>query len=74
MKIIVKSERIQELNLTVEEHYNKEIIPIYLKKYGMAILPVVNREIEEMKQYLICNYVMQCLKDQKPKVDSEYLN
>lgn len=74
MNIIIKSERIQELEVIVDEHYNTEIIPIYLKKYGMAILPVVNREIEEMKSYLIHEYVMQCLKDQEHEVDSEYLN
>ena len=74
MDIAVKSERIQELNLIVDEHYNKEVLPIYLKKYGVSILPVVNREIEEMKQYLIYEYVMQCMKEQEPEVDSEYIN
>lgn len=74
MDITVKSERIQELNLIVEEHYNKEVLPIYIKKYGMAILPVINQEIKEMKQCLIYEYVMQCLKDQEPEVDTEYLN
>lgn len=74
MNITIKSEKIQELNLIVEEHYNKEVIPIYIKKYGVTILPVTNREIEEMKQCLIYEYVMQCLQDQEPEVDTEYLN
>lgn len=74
MDIAVKSERIQELNLIVDEHYNKEIIPTYLKQYGTAIIPVLNREIEEMKQYLIYEYVMQCMRDQEPEVNPEYIN
>lgn len=74
MNIIIKSERIQELNLIVDEHYSTEIIPTYLKQYGTAIIPVLNREIQEMKQYLIYEYVMQCMKDQEPEVDSEYIN
>lgn len=74
MNIIIKSEKIQELNLIVEEHYNKEVLPIYIKKYGEGILQIMDREIQEIKQYLIYNYVMQCLKEQEPEVDSEYLN
>lgn len=74
MDIIIKSERIQDLEVVVDEHYNAEIIPTYLKQYGKAIIPVLNREIEEMKQYLICEYVMQCFKEQEPEIDSEYLN
>lgn len=74
MDITIKSERVQELNLIVEEHYKNKIIPTYLKQYGKAIIPVINREIEEMKQYLIYEYVMDCLKNQEPEVDTEYLN
>lgn len=74
MDITVKSERIQELKVIVDEHYNKEVLPIYLKKYGTGILQIMDREIQEMKQYIIYEYVMQCLKDQEPEVDTEYLN
>ncbi len=74
MNIIIKSEKIQELEVIVDEHYNKEVLPIYLKKYGKGILQIMDREKQEMKQYLIYNYVMQCLKEQEPEVDSEYLN
>lgn len=74
MDITVKSERIQELKVIVDEHYNKEVLPIYIKKYGTGILQIMDREIQEMKQYLIYEYVMQCLKDQEPEVDAEYLN
>lgn len=74
MDITVKSERIQELEIIVDEHYNKEVLPIYIKKYGTGILQIMDREIQEMKQYLIYEYVMQCLKDQEPEVDAEYLN
>lgn len=74
MNITIKSEKIQELEIIVEEHYNKEILPIYIKKYGEGILQIMDREIQEMKQYLIYEYVMQCLKDQEPEVDTEYLN
>lgn len=74
MDITVKSERIQELEVIVDEHYNKEVLPIYLKKYGVGILQIMDREIQEMKQYLIYEYMMQCLKDQEPEVDTEYLN
>lgn len=72
MDITVKSERIQELEVIVDEHYNKEVLPIYLKKYGAGILQIMDREIQEMKQYLIYEYVMQCIKE--PEVDTEYLN
>lgn len=41
MDITIKSERVQELNLIVEEHYKNEIIPTYLKQYGKAIIPVI---------------------------------
>lgn len=74
MDITVKSERIQELEIIVDEHYNKEVLPIYIKKYGTGILQIMDREIQEMKQYLIYEYVMNCLKDQEPEVDAEYLN
>lgn len=74
MDVNIKSERIQELEVIVDEHYNKEVLPIYIKKYGEGILQIMNREIQEMKQYLIYNYIMQCLKDQEPEVDTEYLN
>lgn len=74
MNIIIKSEKMQELEVIVDEHYNKEVLPIYIKKYGAEILQIIDREIQEMKQYLIYNYVMQCLKEQEPEVDSEYLN
>lgn len=72
MDITVKSERIQELEVIVDELYNKEVLPIYLKKYGAGILQIMDREIQEMKQYLIYEYVMQCIKE--PEVDTEYLN
>lgn len=71
---VIKSEKIQELEVIVDEHYNKEVLPIYIRKYGEGILQIMDREIQEMKQYLIYNYVMQCLKEQEPEVDSEYLN
>lgn len=74
MDINVKSEKIQELEIIVNEHYNKEVLPIYIKKYGTGILQIMDREIQEMKQYLIYEYVMQCLKDQEPEVNPEYLN
>lgn len=74
MDITVKSERIQELEIIVDEHYNKEVLPIYLKKYGTGILQIMDREIQEMKQYLIYEYVIQVLKEQEPEVDTEYLN
>lgn len=74
MNIVVKSEKIQELEVVVDEHYNKEILPIYIKRYGMQILPVVNQEIKDMKAFLIYEYVMQELKKQEPEVDPEYLN
>ena len=74
MDITVKSERIQELEIIVGEHYNKEVLPIYLKKYGTGILQIMDREIQEMKQYLIYEYIMQCLKEQEPEVNPEYLN
>lgn len=74
MNITIKSEKIQELELIVEEHYNKEILPIYIKKYGAGILQVMDREIQEMKQYLIYNYVIQCLKDQEPEINPDYMN
>lgn len=74
MNITIKSEKIQELEVIVNEHYNKEVLPIYLKKYGTGILQIMDREIQEMKQYLIYEYVMQVLKDQEPEVDAEYLN
>lgn len=74
MDINIKSEKIQELEIIVDEHYNKEVLPIYLKRYGAGILQIMDREIQEMKQYLIYEYVMQCLKEQEPEVDTEYLN
>lgn len=74
MNIIIKSEKIQELEVIVNEHYNKEVLPIYLKKYGAGILQIMDREIQEMKQYLIYEYVMNCLKTQEPEVNPEYLN
>jgi hypothetical protein len=74
MNIIIKSEKIQELEVIVDEHYNKEVLPIYIKKYGTGILQIMDREIQEMKQYLIYEYVMNCLKTQEPKVNPEYLN
>lgn len=74
MNIVIKSEKIQELEVIVDEHYNKEVLPIYIKKYGEGILQIMHREIQEMKQYLIYNYIMQCLKDQEPEVNPEYLN
>lgn len=74
MDITVKSERIQELEVIVDEHYNKEVLPIYIKKYGTGILQIMDREIQEMKQYLIYEYIMQCLKEQEPEVNPEYLN
>lgn len=74
MNITIKSEKIQELELILEEHYNKEILPIYIKKYGAGILQIMDREIKEMKQYLIYEYVMQCLKDQEPEVNPDYMN
>lgn len=74
MDITIKSEKIQELEVIVEEHYNKEILPIYIKKYGAGILQIMDREIQEMKQHLIYNYVIQCLKDQEPEVNPDYMN
>lgn len=74
MNIVVKSEKIQELEVAVDEHYNKEIFPIYIKKYGMQILPVVNQEIKDMKAFLIYEYVMQELREQEPEVNSKYIN
>lgn len=74
MNIVVKSEKIQELEVVVDELYNKEILPIYIKKYGMQILPVVSQEIKDMKAYLIYEYMMQCLKDQEPEVNPKYIN
>lgn len=74
MDINIKSERIQELEVIVDEHYNKEVFPIYIKKYGEGILQIMDREIQEMKQYLIYEYVMNCLKNQEPEVNPEYLN
>jgi hypothetical protein len=74
MNIIIKSEKIQELEVIVDKHYYKEVLPIYTRKYGEGILQIMDREIQEMKQYLIYNYVMQCLREQEPEVDSEYLN
>lgn len=65
MKIIIKSEKIQEIEKTVDEHYNKEVLPIYIKKYGEGVLQMMDMEIQEMKQYLIYNYVMDCLKENK---------
>ena len=62
MNVIIKSEKIQELEVIVDEHYNKEVLPIYIKKYGEGILQIMDREIQEMKQYLTYNYVMQCLR------------
>lgn len=64
MNVIVKSEKIQEIEKVVNEHYNKEVLPIYIKKYGKGILQIMDREIQEMKQYLVYEYVMQCMKDQ----------
>lgn len=74
MNVIIKSEKIQELEVIVDEHYNKEVLPIYIRKYGEGILQIMDREMQEMKQYLTYNYVMQCLREQEPEVDSEYLN
>lgn len=70
MKIIIKSEKIQEIEKTVDEHYNKEVLPIYIKKYGEGVLQMMDMEIQEMKQYLIYEYVMQCMKKQEPEVKS----
>lgn len=64
MNVIVKSEKIQEIEKVVNEHYNKEVLPIYIKKYGKGILQIMDREIQEMKQYLVYEYVIQCMKDQ----------
>lgn len=74
MNIIIKSEKIQELEVIVDEHYNKEVLPIYIRKYGEGILQIMDREIQEMKQYLIYNYVMQCLKEQEPSINDKYIN
>lgn len=70
MKIIIKSEKIQEIEKTVDEHYNKKVLPIYIKKYGEGVLQMMDMEIQEMKQYLIYEYVMQCMKKQEPEVKS----
>lgn len=70
MNITIKSEKMQELEAIVDEHYNKEVLPIYIKKYGEGILQIMNMEIQEMKQYLIYEYVMQCMKKQEPEVKS----
>lgn len=51
MNITIKSEKIQGLELIVDEHYNKEVLPIYIKKYGTGILQIMDREIQEMKHY-----------------------
>lgn len=64
MNVIVKSEKIQEIEKVVDEHYKKEVLPIYIKKYGEGILQIMDREIQEMKQYLVYEYVIQCGKDQ----------
>lgn len=71
MDITINSERVQELNLIVEEHYKNEIIPTYLKQYGKAIIPVINREIEEMKQHLIYEYMMQCIRDKESSINNK---
>lgn len=70
MKIVVKSEKIQEIEKVVDEHYNKEVLPIYIKKYGEGVLQIMDMEIQEMKQYFIYEYVMQCIKKQEPEVES----
>lgn len=70
MSIIIKGDKIRELKAIVDEHYNKEVLPIYIKKYGKGILQIMDMEIQEMKQYLICEYVMQCIKRQEPEVKS----
>lgn len=70
MSIIIKGDKIRELKAIVDEHYNKEVLPIYIKKYGKGILQIMDMEIQEMKQYLIYEYVMQCIKRQKPEVES----
>lgn len=62
MNIIIKSEKIQEIEKTVDEHYNKEVLPIYINKYGEGVLQIMDIEIQEMKQCLIYNHVMDCLK------------
>ena len=64
MNVIVKSEKIQEIEKVVDEHYIKEVLPIYIKKYGEGILQIMDREIQEMKQCLVYEYVIQCGKDQ----------
>lgn len=74
MNIIIKSEKIQELEVIVDEHYNKEVLPIYIKKYGAGILQIMDREIQEMKQYLIYEYMMQCLKDKESSINNKYIN
>lgn len=68
MDIIIKSEKMQELEAIVDEQYNKEVLPIYIKKYGEGVLQIMYREIQEMKQYFIYEYVMQCIKRQEPEV------
>lgn len=62
MNILIISEKIQEIEKAVDEHYNKEVLPIYIKKYGEGILQIMDMEIQEIKQYLVYNYVMDCLK------------
>lgn len=70
MDIRIKSEKIQEIEKVVDEHYNKEVLPIYIKKYGVGILQIMHMEIQEMKQYFIYEYVMQCINRQEPEVES----
>lgn len=70
MDIRIKSEKIQEIEKVVDEHYNKEVLPIYIKKYGKGVLQIMDMETQEMKQYLIYEYVMQCMKKQEPEVKS----
>ena len=74
MNITIKSERIQELEVIVDEHYNKEVLPIYIKKYGTGILQIMDREIQEMKQYLIYEYIMQCLEGKESSINNKYIN
>lgn len=68
MDIRIKSEKIQEIEKVVDEHYKKEVLPIYIKKYGEGVLQIMYREIQETKQYFIYEYVMQCIKRQEPEV------
>lgn len=70
MSIIIKGDKIRELKAIVDEHYNKEVLPIYIKKYGEGVLQIMDMEIQEMKQYFIYEYVMQCIKRQEPEVES----